>query len=174
MFVPVRVSLGSMHQGQQGPGFPRTMGRASEKAEPRVGSHGCVRAPGRRRSSAGGRLAAVCPERTESWASCGDPSTPLHPTRSLWLAGAGISAAGDCVRACVCERECVCVSAWWVRAEWVGWTEPSPGRSDGQEADCDKGLVRYKNPILPGESSSHQWIFYSLSVLSEEGLRGFF
>jgi len=32
-----------------------------------------------------------------------------------------------------------------------------------QDADCDKGLVGHKNPILPGESSSHQWIFYSLS-----------
>lgn len=32
-----------------------------------------------------------------------------------------------------------------------------------QDADCDKGLVRQKNPILPGESSSHLWIFYSLS-----------
>ena len=34
---------------------------------------------------------------------------------------------------------------------------------DIQDADCDKGLVRQKNPILPGESSSHLWIFYSLS-----------
>lgn len=33
---------------------------------------------------------------------------------------------------------------------------------DIQDADCDKGLVRRKNPILPGESSSHLWIFYSL------------
>lgn len=32
-----------------------------------------------------------------------------------------------------------------------------------QDADCDKGLVGQKNPILPGESSSHLWIFYSLS-----------
>lgn len=34
---------------------------------------------------------------------------------------------------------------------------------DIQDADCDKGLVRQKNRILPGESSSHLWIFYSLS-----------
>ncbi len=34
---------------------------------------------------------------------------------------------------------------------------------DIQDADCNKGLVRQKNPILPGESSSHLWIFYSLS-----------
>lgn len=34
---------------------------------------------------------------------------------------------------------------------------------DIQDADCDKGLVGLKNPILPGESISHLWISYSLS-----------
>lgn len=42
---------------------------------------------------------------------------------------------------------------------------------DIQDADCDKGLVRQKNPILPGESSSHLWIFCSLSGL--HGSTGF-
>lgn len=36
---------------------------------------------------------------------------------------------------------------------------------DIQDADCDKGLVGQKNPILPGESSSHLWIFYTYQTL---------
>ncbi len=51
---------------------------------------------------------------------------------------------------------CVCVCVWERERE-------RERERSLQDADCDKGLVGHKNPILPGESSSHQWIFYSLS-----------